>query len=87
MRTGRPPLTVGTWGDISTLRMPNGSWRARARYRDYDGTVTQIARFRGTRTEAISALKLAITERQDRTRSCWTRSPRTPRRTRWTSST
>lgn len=72
MRTGRPQLTVGTWGDISTLRMPNGSWRARARYRDYDGTTTQIARFRPTKTEAISALKLAITERQDPTASAVT---------------
>jgi integrase len=72
MRTGRPPLTVGTWGSISTMRMPNGQWRARGRYRDYDGTVTQIARFRPTKTEAVSALKLAITQRQDPTASAVT---------------
>ena len=65
MRTGRPPLTVGTWGDISTQRMSNGSWRARGRYRDYDGSVTRLARFRPTKTEALSALKVAFTERQD----------------------
>jgi integrase len=72
MRTGRLPLTVGTWGDIRTRRMPNGSWRARGRYRDYDGTVTQIARFRPTKTEAVSALNLAIAERQDPTASAVT---------------
>ncbi|WP_166392081.1 site-specific integrase [Nocardioides ochotonae] len=67
MRTGRPPLTVGTWGDITTTRMPNGTWRARGRYRDHDGTVSQVARFRPTKTEAVSALKLAFIDREDPT--------------------
>jgi hypothetical protein len=52
--------------------MPNGTWRARGRYRDYDGSVVQIARFRPTKTEAMSALKLAFTERRDPTASAIT---------------
>jgi hypothetical protein len=30
----RQRLTIGTFGDISTLPMPNGRYEARTRYRD-----------------------------------------------------
>ena len=43
---GRPPLPVGTWGDISVHATASGRHEARARYRDYDG-VTRYARAMG----------------------------------------
>ena len=67
MRTGRPPLPVGTWGEISARRLTNGRWRAIGRYRGYDGVVIKAERTRRTKTDAISALQHAFTAREDAT--------------------
>ena len=34
---GRPPLPVGTFGNIGFLLLPSGEVQARARFRDFDG--------------------------------------------------
>lgn len=62
----RPPLPVGTYGKIDFLTLSNGQVRARARYRDYDGTTRPISRFGSTKARAERTLKLAL---RDRSRS------------------
>jgi integrase len=59
----RPPLPLGTYGNIDYLTMPNGHVRARARFRDYDGTTRPVTRFAESRSKAERALKLAIRDR------------------------
>ena len=41
---GRPPLPVGTYGRIQVYRLSWGGFRARVRYRDYDGVTRHIER-------------------------------------------
>ncbi|QWS68150.1 tyrosine integrase [Gordonia phage VanLee] len=53
---GRPPLPLGTWGEIHAARVPSGGWVARARYRDFDG-VTRPVEARG-KTEAAAKREL-----------------------------
>lgn len=55
---GRPPLAVGTAGQVRTFRGPNGGWIARAKYRDFDG-VTRVVQKAG-RTEGAARQNLAI---------------------------
>lgn len=59
---GRPPLPVGTWGAVRTERVPGG-YRARARFRDYDGRTRDIERTRPTAGAARNALTEALAER------------------------
>lgn len=60
----RPPLVIGTWGEIS--REKRGStWVARSRFRDYDGVTRQVARTGSTGRKAEDALVEAL---RDRTR-------------------
>lgn len=67
MRTGRPPLAVGTWGELSARRLPYGRWRATGRFRVYDGSVSKVERTRPTKSAALAALQLAFSEREDST--------------------
>ena len=67
MRSGRPPLTVGTWGEIRAKRLPSGKWRAVGMFRGYDGAISKSERTRRTKTEAIAALQLSFTAREDST--------------------
>lgn len=59
----RPPLPVGTWGDVTTHSTPSGRWEARARYRDWDGTTRQVRRTADTPRKAKQALTAALTRR------------------------
>ena len=56
---GRPPLPVGTWGDISVNREA-GVWRASARYRGRDGRTRSYSRRRATKGAAVAALREAL---------------------------
>lgn len=63
MTTGRPPLPVGTWGNISVREISPGRFRARCRLRDFDGSIRYVVRFGASRTAASTALKVALKDR------------------------
>lgn len=58
----RPPLPVGTWGAIRTEPAPGG-YRARARFRDFDGKTRDVERTGKTKGAARSALTAALADR------------------------
>jgi integrase len=60
---GRPPLPVGSWGRITTVRLDAGGWRASCRVRDVDGRVRSVARFAQTKGRADAALKAELLNR------------------------
>jgi hypothetical protein len=62
---GRPGLALGTSGAVQTYRTP-ACWRARTRYRDYDGQIREIQRHGKTRGAAEQSLRVAL---RDRSRS------------------
>lgn len=62
----RPPLTVGTYGDIASLEVSPGKWRARAKYRDHDGVTRRVERFATTKGGAERRLREAIRDRLHR---------------------
>ena len=59
---GRPPLEVGTAG-IYRFYPTRRGWKARAYYRDYDGTTREIARNGKTKAQARRALDIAARDR------------------------
>jgi hypothetical protein len=59
---GRPPLSVGTYGSISTTPYGTG-YRARTLYRDYDGVTRRVERHGQTKGAAERALRLALRDR------------------------
>ncbi|WPM94284.1 integrase [Arthrobacter phage Marchesin] len=59
---GRPPLPVGTWGAIRIEQIPAG-YRARARFRDYDGRTRDVEKTGRTKGAARAALTAALNER------------------------
>lgn len=62
----RPPLTVGTYGDISCIETTPGKWRARANYRDHDGVTRRVERHGTTKTGAENRLREALRDRLHR---------------------
>ena len=60
---GRPPLPVGTWGDITVHPTASGRYEARARYRDYDGITRLFGRVGDTPRKAKAALTAALAGR------------------------
>jgi len=62
MLMGRPPLSVGTSGSISTSPYGTG-YRARTRYRDYDGVTRRVERHGRTKGAAERALRMALRDR------------------------
>jgi integrase len=67
---GRPPLRIGEHGKITRVRLGNGTWLARCRYRDRDGVKRLVQRV-GPPDEydqygklAVDALKEALAERR-----------------------
>jgi len=62
---GRPPLPIGTYGTISIYRTEAG-YRARAKYRDFDGITRRVERHGSSRTRAENNLRAAL---RDRSRS------------------
>lgn len=61
--TGRPPLPVGTYGSISVREERPGRFRARTRFRDFDGQVRYVVRFGTSRSAAERTLKEALVAR------------------------
>lgn len=56
----RPPLPLGTWGEIRTVKPPPSgpaSWRAIAKYRGCDGKTVQVERRDGSEAKAIRRLR------------------------------
>jgi integrase len=62
---GRPGLALGTAGTVRTYRTAAG-WKAKTRYRDYDGEVRDVERWGKTRGAAEQSLRVAL---RDRSRS------------------
>ena len=56
----RPPLPVGTHGNINTKEEGQGKFRARCRYRHYDGKVYPVERYGSSQAQAERRLKEAI---------------------------
>lgn len=59
----RPPLPLGSYGDINVTEKGEGHYVAKARYRDYDGKLRLVERKGTTSRKAINNLKAAFTER------------------------
>ncbi|MCI2420727.1 hypothetical protein MOQ72_25085 [Saccharopolyspora sp. K220] len=60
----RPPLPIGSHGTIGTQKDSDGTWRAFARFRFFDGQTRQIERSGSTKRQAIKRLKDRIKELQ-----------------------
>lgn len=63
MRQGRPPLTLGTHGNITTRTVGSGRTCARARLRLWDGEVHRITATAETESAARALLEVRIAER------------------------
>jgi len=59
---GRPPLPVGTFANISVRQVAPGRYRARCRFRDYDGQVRYVVRFGSSDSAAQRNLKVAMVD-------------------------
>ncbi|HYN96667.1 MAG TPA: site-specific integrase [Pilimelia sp.] len=59
----RPPLPIGTWGDIRTETLGPHRYCARARFRDYDGKTRDVEAIGTTAPAAIRALKEKLRDR------------------------
>jgi integrase len=53
---GRPPLPLGTYGQIRHYRQTDGNWNARTLFRDYDGVTRPV--YRQGRTKAGAERRL-----------------------------
>lgn len=56
----RPPLPIGTHGNITTTKQPNGKWKARTYYRDHTGKRRDITTTAPTKAAATHRLKEKI---------------------------
>ncbi len=63
MRTGRPPLELGTHGTMTTRSVGNGRTCAIARLRLWDGELHRVTATADTATDARARLELRIAER------------------------
>lgn len=59
----RPELPIGTWGNIRTEKLGPNRFRARARFRDYDGKTRDIEATDTTGPAAVRALKVKLRDR------------------------
>jgi hypothetical protein len=59
----RPPLPVDTYGDIRTEQLGPNRFRARARFRDYDGTIREVKATGTTGPAAVLAMKANLRDR------------------------
>ncbi|MET8529159.1 tyrosine-type recombinase/integrase [Micromonospora sp. NPDC005172] len=59
----RPELPIGTWGKIRTQKLGPNRFRARARFRDYDGKTRDIEATGTTDPAAERALKVKLRDR------------------------
>jgi integrase len=61
---GRPPLPLGTHGQVLFIAQPSGQVKARANFRDFDGRVRLVSKVGPSRAAAERALKAGLTSRQ-----------------------
>src|SRR4051794_24894337 len=61
---GRPRTPIGTFGDITYVKMPGGRVRARTRYRDDDGQIRRVSATGSSNKDALRALKASLAQRQ-----------------------
>ncbi|SES06738.1 site-specific integrase [Lentzea albida] len=59
----KPPMALGTYGEIWFVRTPAGKVRAITNYRDYDGVTRQVERTAKTENAAKNRLKEALRDR------------------------
>jgi hypothetical protein len=59
----RPPLPIGTWGNIRTEKLGPDKFCARARFHDYDGKTRDVEATDTTGPAAIRALKVKLRDR------------------------
>lgn len=59
----RPPLPVGTYGQMYVFQLGEQRFRARVRYRDYDGVTRLVERSGRSRTAAADNLRKALRDR------------------------
>lgn len=60
---GRPPLPVGTWGNIPTPSAVPGGYRARVWFRDFDGVTRRVERTGPTKGAARASLTSYLIDR------------------------
>ena len=60
---GRPRTPIGTFGDVTYVKMPGGRVRARTRYRDNDGQVRRVSATGSSNKDALRALKASLAQR------------------------
>jgi integrase len=63
MGRGRPPTSLGTWGNIRTTRVREGVYRARTRIRDRDGVSREVTATGTTSAAAERALREKFVDR------------------------
>jgi integrase len=63
MGRGRPPTSLGTWGNIHTTRVREGVYRARTRIRDRDGVSREVTATGTTSAAAERALREKLVDR------------------------
>jgi integrase len=59
----RPPLPIGTWGNIRTEQLGPGKFCARARFHDYDGKTRDVEAVGASKPAAVRALKVKLRDR------------------------
>lgn len=60
---GRPRTPIGTFGDVTYVKMPGGRVRARTRYRDDDGQLRRVSATGSSNNDAFRALKASLAKR------------------------
>lgn len=61
----RPPLPLGSWGTITTERMPSGKYRALARFRETDGHTRRVTATGPRKSAATNALREVMAQRTE----------------------
>ncbi|MEI2713865.1 MAG: tyrosine-type recombinase/integrase [Nocardioides sp.] len=61
---GRPRTPIGTFGEIEFTKLPNGTVRARTRFRDHDGQLRRIEASADTQRRAEHRLKEKLATRR-----------------------
>ncbi|MBW4043129.1 MAG: tyrosine-type recombinase/integrase [Acidobacteria bacterium] len=65
MNRGRSRLEIGDYGDIHVQTTASGSYRAEARYRDWDGVVRKVAATGASRAAAKASLRRKLNDRAE----------------------
>lgn len=65
MSLGRSRLEIGDYGDVRAQATASGSFRAEARFRDWDGVVRKVTATGASRQAAKAALRRKLSDRAD----------------------